>query len=216
MIAITTRRALLKAAPVIAASTMLAPPAIAQTNDTGTDMIGWERVKAELLRADAHHAATTAHYNEADEARAEWAQTAPERELAYTAEGFTTGAVSMAPYQSTFKLTRHNYQSDYVPTPVKATPEYAAFCSELEAWLASPEWAERVRAEEQAKQDDAAAWQAFKKAWHAVTQYPVGCPALIAEKLSIVTADAHDDGEWLQAIVTAVAADLARLNGGRV
>ncbi|WP_232493630.1 hypothetical protein [Novosphingobium kaempferiae] len=207
----TTRRALLKATPVIAASALLTAPASAAP--TSADLLGWERAKAAYLAAVDHAAVLGKRFSEWEAEMFADKKTAPTATIEYTAEGFTHGPVTMASYASTVDVSRGDYKSEYVVSRIGGTPEYAAFCRAVEAWEARPERVSLLERKQQVQVEWEAAVEGCGATWATAVEFPLSDTALVSEKIALLQRETEGDGGLLTELLNAVAADLARVNG---
>lgn len=213
-----SRRALLGNVPAVAA--LVASPAVASALFTPVPFVhsdaevSRQLLKANLVTAEKAYDYARECYANADEELCKVNQTAPTAEIEYTFAGFKTGSVSVAPYETSFKVDRSNYKSGRIPDEVKASPQYQAYCQDLASWKKSPGRVASKTAEQTASEADAQAWQAFKREWHELVNYPLADTRLILDKITVARPFAVEDEEWLGTLVDAVAADLSRVNGG--
>jgi hypothetical protein len=206
----TTRRAVLAGAPAIALVATIPGTLKAAPADNAT----WERVKADYLAACLRFNVAQDAYTRADSEQIDFSETAPERELTYSDEGFrivTDGMrVEAQPSDRQFLLTHRNYASEAAAAALKDAPEYAAFIAEMEAWEASREAQSEARGWDAAEQEWEDAHDAQTAAWAALISCPVETVEQVEEKLTLarkVVIEEVEAGELMDAIN----ADLTRI-----
>jgi hypothetical protein len=203
----TTRRAVLAGAPAIA----LAATIPGTLKAAPTDNAAWERVKADYTTACQRFTAAQDAYTRVDGEQIDFNATAPEREVAYTEKGWRVVSDDMhieaKPREGRFVLTRNTLA--IAPKDMKATPEYAAFAAELEAWQTSRESYAEARGWQAAHLEWEDALAAQTTAWGALIACPVQTAPQIAEKLTLAQRVPIEEDEAAK-LLDAINADLTR------
>lgn len=206
----TSRRGLLKAAPIAAVAIAL-PDAVLAAGGIDPE---WERLKAEYrVSVERFDRASAADCRRDDEEH-DFNKTAPERECTFTEEGLTIEngdvRIELKERPGAFVLTRNNYKR--CGPLVEKAPGYADYCAELRAWEARREAFGAERGWPGVEREWEAACDAQDAAWRALVAYPVTDARLLAEKVELATAvDMMScDGDPAE-LVEAIQADLARI-----
>lgn len=177
----------------------------------------WEQTKTnfnaaltELGRAGTAHAAMEREWQDARE-------DTPERVVAYEEPGFTDRHVTLAPHKTTYKLTPSRIGDECVPEAVKASPEYAEFCAEVEAFSQRHDALRRKLHCAKIERDWDRAIDAHTKALRALIACPVATVADVSEKIALAGSTTSGqslaglDEDELRALVAAVSRDLGPL-----
>lgn len=205
----TSRRALLKAAPVVAAAIALPLPAFAGTSRE------WERLKRNYADACRRWDVASEAESRRDSEEIDFDRTAPFRRVTCDLAGWEHQGknitVVAAPTEETVTLTRGNV--DTVSDEFKTLPEYAAFREELAAWEEARAHEAAARGWKAAAEEWYEALNVQDEAWRALVAFPVTNMAMLAEKIELATQhDMMSNSELAEDLISAMASDVARLN----
>jgi hypothetical protein len=204
----TTRRAVLAGAPAIALVATIPGTLKAAPN------AAWDKVKADYAAACQRFKAAQDAYTRVDGEKIDFDNTAPERELTYTDEGFLIVKdgmrVEAQPSDSQFLLTHRNYASEAAAAVLKETPDYTAFAAEMDEWKAGREAYAEQRGWQAVQQEWENALDAQSAAWTALIACPVQTASQVAEKLTLARKVGIEEYEAAE-LMDAVNADLIRI-----
>jgi hypothetical protein len=213
----TSRRALLKVAPVAAA--VVAAPAFAAKSAIMVDTGEWEATKLAYATArDRFHRACEAE-GRRDSEVIDFDKTAPSRAVSVLVpaqqinlNGLAKGIYRTEAYESTVTLLPHNLEDQ--PAYVKTTEDFKQYSAQLDVWIAERERLAQRRGWAAIVQEWHDACAAEEDAWQALVSCPVCDLTQLGEKIDIVRrGDELLFEEHAASFAEGIAADVARLQG---
>ena len=207
MNAVSTRRGMLKGTAAVVTA-VVAPAAVAASPDNRRD---WERVKETYRQSQDRLNFCCDLISAAEKRRYADEKSAPQIEITYMEEGFSTKLFTMPACETTETLTLKNYRAKYLPPSLTATPEYQAYHARMDAWEKRPERQAALQQEREANDAWRVACNAETEAWRAAATFPVENASMVADKIAVLTPCVTGEPESLEMLVQAVASDLARI-----